>query len=122
MARNLEKDAGSEARLIRIAESACQKETCAIQYCLQGILIYLAVSYNCEINIIVYFSKLSAPIIGLQVLPNVICLSVCLANKYQQKRCGATIKALERCCERLSPQVLRFSDKCQTILRSKDEQ
>jgi len=78
MARNLEKDAGSEARLIRIAESACQKETCAIQYCLQGILIYLAVSFNCEINAIVYFSKLSAPVVGVPVLPNVICLSVCL--------------------------------------------
>ena len=61
MARNLEQDAdGSEARLIRIAKSACLKETCAIQYCLQGIVNCLAVHFSYEMALIVCFSKLSA--------------------------------------------------------------
>ena len=62
MARNLEQDAdGSETRLIRIAESSCRKETCAIQYCLQGI-IDLTVLFTHKFALIAYFSKLSAPV------------------------------------------------------------
>ena len=41
---------------------------------------------------------------------------VSLAHKYQEKSCMLQIEELKKCCERLSPLVLKFSDTCQGIL------
>lgn len=40
------------------------------------------------------------------------------ANDYQEKKCEKVIKELERCCEKLNPQVLKFADTCQGILQN----
>lgn len=46
-------------------------------------------------------------------------LFLCAANDYRESACVAAVAALRECCERLPPEVLRYSVHCAGVVRKK---
>ena len=114
MARNLEKGAlaTAEDKAARIAKFACEKETCAIQACLQGINTHTSICALEEFCSLVFLNHAHQ-----NILTNLyVVFAISLAHRYQEGSCIAQIEALQKCCERLSPLTLKHSESCQGIL------
>ena len=108
MARDSEKISSKavEDRVARVAESACKKEACAIQACLQGINIFY--SSPLAVNSSDYSKSCTS-----KKWVYATCDCVPLAHNYQEKSCVQRIEALQKCCEQLSPLIFKSSSFCE---------
>ena len=76
--------ADESLKLKKLAEKLCQKEACAIQYCLQ--------------------SKGKSACVVFTVLS--------IANKYQESKCTSQKEDLLQCCAKLNEEILEHSTHC----------